>query len=200
MNNYNNPNTNVNINRNVFDNMRDQNMNGAMMIQGVPHLPNTSMKTQKINNIESLVERERNMRFKLKGQEEQFIYQPEKKRFTFYQFCRMHNPGRSAKKKDRKVHEMRKLNYDEEFQLLSKKEALITKEKLQKFIDSAPDHKYTLYETYEINSVDLPSDLELYTANSNILNGDSFLPAYQDNENISKYNPNETKRDYFLDT
>lgn len=198
MDSYNNSNSNMNVNRNVFDNMRDQNMNGAMMIRGVPHLPNTSTKTQKINNIESLVEKEKNMRFRLKGQEDQFMYQPEKKKFTFYQFCRMHNPGRSAKKKGHKVHEMRKLKYDEEFQLISKKEALISKEKLQKFIDNAPDHKYTLYETYEITSVDLPSDLELYTANSNILNGDSFLPAYQDNGDGSKYIPNEMKQDYFL--
>lgn len=183
--------------RNVFNNMRERNMNGAMMVQGVPYLPNTNIKTQKVNNIDSLVDRERNMRFTLKGQEEQFMYQPVKKQFTFYQFCRMHNPGRTERNNGRKVHEMRKLVYDEEYQLISKKKALISKEKLQKFIDNAPDHKYTLYETYEIESIDLPSDLELYTANSNILNGDTFLPAYQENDGGFKYN--DSRKDFLLD-
>jgi len=186
--------------RDVFNNTRGQNMNGAMMVQGVPHLPNTNIKTQRVNNIESLLERERNMRFKLKGQKEDFMYQPESKRFSFYQFCRMHNPSRTDRKNGNKIHEMRKLVYNEEYQLVSKKEALISKDKLQKFIDKAPEHKYTLYETYEIESVDLPSDLELYTANSNILNGDAFLPAFQENDGSFKYDSNsEGKKNYFLD-
>jgi hypothetical protein len=199
MDSYNNPYAKQNTDRNVFDNMRGSNMNGAMMVQGVPQLANTNIKTQRVNNIDTLVENERNMRFKLKGNDEKFTYQPEKKEFTFYQFCRMHNPERSARNKGRKVHEMRKLIYDEEYRVISRKEALISKDKLQKFIDNAPDHKYTLYETYEIESVDLPSDLEVYTANSNILNGDSFLPAFQESECGFRYDGENRKKDYFLD-
>jgi len=202
MDSYNNQYGDANSNRNVFDNMRNQDMNGAMMFQGVPRLPNTNIKTQKNNNIDSLVERERNMRFKLKDQDEMFSYQPEKKEFTFYQFCRMHNPGRTAKNKGRKVHEMRKLVYNEEYDIIARKEALISKSKLQKFIDSAPEHKYTLYETYEIESVDLPSDLEIYTANSNILNGDGFLPAFQENNGEFRYNDDSgegRRKNYFLE-
>ena len=66
MDSYNNPYGDPNANRNVFNNMRGKDMNGAMMFQGVPQLPNTNIKTQKVNNIDSLVERERNMRFQLK--------------------------------------------------------------------------------------------------------------------------------------
>lgn len=201
MDSYNNPHASPDANRNVFNNMRGANMNGAMMIQGVPHLSNVNVKTQKSNNIDALVEKERNMRFRLKGQDEKFDYRPEKKEFSFYQFCRMHNPGRTCRNNNKKVHEMRKLIYNEEYQVLSKKEALISAAKLQKFIDKAPDHKYTLYETYEIESVDLPSDLELYTANSNILNGDSFLPAFQDNGGEFKYDGSGSngRKGYFLD-
>jgi hypothetical protein len=193
---YNNP--HADPNRNVFNNMRGKNMNGAMMVNGLPHLPNVNVKTQGKNNVDDLMERERAIRFQLKEQDEKFVYSPEKKRFTFYQFCRMHNPGRTARNNGKKVHEMRKLVYDEEFQLVSKKEALISKAKLEKFINKAPDHKYTLYESYEIESVDLPSDLELYTANSNILNGDSFLPAFQENEGGFTYR-DDGKNNYFLD-
>jgi hypothetical protein len=163
MDSYNNPYAAQNSDRNVFDSNRGRDMNGAMMVQGVPHvphLPNTNIKTHRVNNIDSLLEKEKNMRFQLRGQKDDFTYQPESKRFTFYQFCRMYNPGRTARNRGKKVHEMRKLVYDEDYQLVSKKEAIISKAKLQKFIDNAPDHKYTLYETYEIESVDLPSDLE----------------------------------------
>lgn len=174
---------------NVFNSLKNRNMNGAMMVNGVPHLPRTNIKTQKVNNIDDLLEREKVRRFQLSPQEEEFVYQPEKRIFTFYQFCRMHNPDRTEKNGGNvKIHEMRKLIFDEEYQIISKKEALISARKLEKFINKAPDHKYTLYETYEISSVDLPSDLELYTANSNILNGDSFLPAYQEGEGFSIHN------------
>lgn len=199
MDSYNNQYAQPNEGRNVFNKMRHQNMNGAMMFQGAPMLPNTNVKTQKINNIDSLVERERNRRFKLKGQDEDFKYQPEKSNFTFYQFCRMHNPERTARNRGKKIHEMRKLVYDEEYHVVSRKEALISRSKLQKFIDNAPDHKYTLYETYEIESIDLPSDLEILTANSNILNGDGFLPAYQENNGEFKYDSEGGRKDYFLD-
>jgi hypothetical protein len=130
-------------------------------------------KSQRINNLDALLERERSTRFVLKSQDDNFIYQPEKRRFSFYQFCRMHNPGRTARNNGKKVHEMRKLIYDEEHNILEKKEALISAKKLDKFINKIPSHKFTLYETYEISLVDIPSDLEVFTAGSAILNGDS---------------------------
>ena len=58
---------------NVMNNLRNQNMNGAMMINGVPHLPRTNIKTQKVNNIDDLLEREKMRRFKLSPQDEEFV-------------------------------------------------------------------------------------------------------------------------------
>ena len=150
-------------------------------------------KTQRINNIDALIEREKTQRFQLKTQDDDFIYQPEKKRFSFYQFCRLANPGKTqeAKRKYKHfsddIHEFRKLVFNEEYEIVSQKEALISYSKLKKFIDKTPDHKYALYETYEIKFIDRPSDLEIYTANSDILNGNSFLPAYQENKGHSDY-------------
>lgn len=137
----------------------------------------------KRRDIDALAAREHTRRFKLVPQEDEFTYQPEKQNFSFYQFCRMHNPGQSQRIKEKrgvkvKIHEMRKLIYDEEYNLQTEKIALITADKLENFIKAAPDHKYTLYETYEIASIDYPSDLELYTANSQILNGSSHLEGY----------------------
>lgn len=139
--------------------------------------------TQKRNDIDILAARENRRRFKLVPQDDEFVYQPLKQNFSFYQFCRMHNPDRSKRiKLERgikvKVHEMRKLVYDEEYNLLKESTALITSDKLQNFIKVTQDHKYTLYETYEIESIDYPSDLELYTANSQILNGSTYLEGY----------------------
>jgi hypothetical protein len=144
--------------------------------------PHNNHKSQRINNIEILAERENVKRFKLRAQEDPFVYKPEQMEFSFYQFCRMHNPDRTAKNKNIKVHEMRKLMYDEEFQLKSNKHAMISAYKLEKFINKAPDHKYTLYETYEISSVDLPSDLELYTANSQILNNSAHIEGIREDD------------------
>jgi hypothetical protein len=143
--------------------------------------PRVKSSNQRVNNIDNLLEREKVRRFKLMPQEEEFVYQPEKKKFTFYQFCRMHNPDRTkANGKKIKIHEMRKLVLDEEYQIISKKEALISAPKLEKFIKKSPDHKYTLYEIYEIASVDMPSDLELFTANSQILGGSSHVKGFQE--------------------
>lgn len=123
------------------------------------------------------------LKFKLGCHEEKSIYQPEKKNFSFYQFCRMHNPDRTIYHKNNKikVHEMRKVVYDENYDIIRRKEALIKATDLKKFIDNLPENKYTIYETYEISLVDTPSDREMYTANSGILNGDSFYPAYSEN-------------------
>lgn len=143
-----------------------------------PIYPRNEQKSQRRNDIYLASTKENNKRIKLVPQVDPFIYQPAKINFPFYQICRMHNPSRTAKNNGKKIHEMRKLIYDQDFQLVSKKEALIENDKLQRFIDKAPDNKYTLYETYEITSIDLPSDLELYTANSQILNGTTHMKCY----------------------
>lgn len=79
---------------------------------------------------------------------------------------------------------MRKIVYDEEHTIVKSTEALISAPKLKKFIKSTPAHKFTLYETFDIKLIDTPSDLEVYTACSAILNGDSFLAGYDNDKPI----------------
>lgn len=141
---------------------------------------NRSTKLNTVEQLEQLVQLESNRRFKLKNNDEEFVYNPEKHTFSFYQFCRMHNPDRSNGSNKYKIHEMRKLIFDEQYNLIYKKEALIDSVKLQKFISNAPNNKYTLYETYEIGLIDMPSDLELHTANSHILNGSPYMDGFDE--------------------
>jgi len=141
-------------------------------------------RSQRINNLDALFDREKVTRFALAAQEEKFVYRPEKKLVSFYQFCRMHNPKRSTSVSTQKIHEMRKIVYNEEHQIVKSTEALISAPKLKKFIKSTPAHKFTLYETFDIKLIDMPSDLEVYTACSAILNGDSFLAGYDNDKPI----------------
>lgn len=101
-------------------------------------------------------------RLKLKLHEEQFVYKPDETTFTFYQIC-------SYPSKDKK-HQIRKLFYDQDFKLLDKRESKIKKNKLDKFLKGADEHKYELIPTYEIDIVPLPSEAELMTVNSKLLN------------------------------
>jgi len=142
----------------------------------------SSHRSQRVNNLDALFDREKVTRFTLAAQEEKFVYRPEKKLVSFYQFCRMHNPKRSTS--TQKIHEMRKIVYDEEHTIVKSTEALISAPKLKKFIKSTPAHKFTLYETFDIKLIDTPSDLEVYTACSAILNGDSFLAGYDNDKPI----------------
>lgn len=101
-------------------------------------------------------------RFKLKTYEEKFVYKPEETRFTFYQICTY--PSNDGK------YQIRKLFYDQDFKLLNKRESKLKKKKLDKFLKGADEHKYELISTYEIKSVPLPSEAELMTVNSKLLN------------------------------
>lgn len=188
-----------NITGNNGQKINPDKMNGAMMINGVPHFPRPNGNTQRSNDLESRINREKNIRFRLKEQKDKFTYQPEKILFPFYQICRMHHPERTELT-GKKVHEMRKIIYDEDFNPVSVKQAIISANRLQKFIDTAPENKYTLYETYEVIDIPPPTDLEIHTASSKILNGDSFLPAYQEGDGTFQYTKMENKRKgYFLD-
>jgi hypothetical protein len=101
-------------------------------------------------------------RFKLKTQDELFAYKPEEVSFKFYQIC-MHSI-------DGKYHELRKLTYNQDLEVLYRGESKLKKSKIDKFVKNAPDHKYEIVSTYEISTVPLPSTAELLVVNSQILN------------------------------
>jgi hypothetical protein len=100
-------------------------------------------------------------KFRLIKQEEDFIYKPDERQFSFYQICFF------PVSKKRKV---RKIIYNENGDIMRNTEALLKKDKLDKFLKKCPKYKYTIYPTYDLDVVGFPSSLEILTAKSQILN------------------------------
>lgn len=107
------------------------------------------------------LETDKKLMFRLKEQEEEFAYSPEQRNFTFYQICQF-----AVDKK----YQVRKLTYDEHGEVVKSKVAKIKKSKLEKFIKSCPEYKYTIYPAYNLDVVGPPQPNEILTAKSQILN------------------------------
>lgn len=114
------------------------------------------------NNIEDIMQKEEKRRFNLKVQEEEFIFKPEERQFTFYQIC-----GYPIDKK----YEVRKVIYDENGEMLTHRSKKLKKDILDKFLKKAPEYKYTVYPTYHLSDIGFPEDGEILMAKSSILNG-----------------------------
>jgi len=102
-----------------------------------------------------------NMRFKLKSYEEDFIFHPEQRQFSFYQICQFPIDKKYA---------VRKLIYDETGELITYREAILKKDILDKFLKKCPEYKRTIYPTYELGIIGFPEANEILTARSQILN------------------------------
>lgn len=114
------------------------------------------------NKLENSITDERKMRIQLKDREEEFVYNPTERIFTFYQIC-----GYALKKK----YNIRKLKYNEYCELIDYTETAVKKDVVGKFVKKCPTFKYSIYPTYELNVVEFPKDNEILTAQSQILNG-----------------------------
>jgi hypothetical protein len=99
--------------------------------------------------------------FCLKSQEEDFIYKPEERRFSFYQICQFSIDDK---------HRVRKIIYDEFGEMVEKREKWLAKERVNKFLKKCPKYKYTIYPSYDLDVVGYPEDNEILTAKSQILN------------------------------
>lgn len=106
---------------------------------------------------------DKKVRFRLKTNENEFDYKPEKKKFNFYQICQFDMDDK---------HLIRKLVYDQNLNLIRKKEVKIKKEKLKKFIKETNDNRYILYPTYNFDGITLPVESDILLASSQILNND----------------------------
>jgi hypothetical protein len=107
------------------------------------------------------LETDRKLSFRLKEQDEDFVYNPEKRKFTFYQICQF--------AVDKQYH-IRKIIYDEMGEMISHKEAKLKKIKLEKFLKGSPKYKYTLYPAYNLDIVGYPQSNEVLMAKSQLLN------------------------------
>ena len=111
------------------------------------------------------------MKFKLVPQEEDFIYKPDKRFYSFYQICKFTTDCDKIPANQRKYH-IRKIVFDEysEIDHRQTKTKFIKKYKLDVFLTKCPTYKYTLYSTYNLDVVGLPDPNEILTAQSQILN------------------------------
>lgn len=126
------------------------------------HMASLRVAAQRNNNrFEKSLENDKRMEFRLKEQEEEFVYQPESRQFSFYQIC-MYSV-------DKKYH-VRKIIYDEYGDMVKSKEDKLKKSKLDKFLKKCPEYKYTIYPAYNLDIVGLPQPNEILTAKSQILN------------------------------
>jgi hypothetical protein len=117
-----------------------------------------TMKTGRNKNSSDVSDR---MRFKLKSHEEDFIFQPQRRQFSFYQICQFPIDKKYA---------VRKLIYDETGELITYREAPFKKEVLDKFLKKSPEYKRTIYPAYELGVIGFPEANEILTARSQILN------------------------------
>ncbi len=117
--------------------------------------------SEKIQLLDDRLETETKKRFQLGVQKEDFIYQPNKRQFTFYQICQF------AIDKQYKV---RKVIFNESGEMMDYTEKYIKKDILNKFIKKCPKFKYTIYPAYDLDIVGFPDPYEILTAQSHILN------------------------------
>lgn len=125
-----------------------------------PHIQSLNNQ-QNIQLLDDQLENETKKRFQLGTQKDDFIYQPNKKQFSFYQICQF-----AIDKK----YKVRKAIFNESGDMLSYTEKCIKKEILNKFIKKCPKFKFTIYPTYDLDVVGFPDPYEILTAQSHILN------------------------------
>jgi hypothetical protein len=128
------------------------------MIGDYTYSPSSRIKN---NNIEDCLDREDKLRFRLQSQEEEFIYKPDERQFSFYQICQFHVD---------KKYKVRKLIYNENGDMMTHREKAMKKDILDRFLKKCPDYKYTIYPTYDLDVVGFPDPNEILTAKSHILN------------------------------
>ena len=121
---------------------------------------NTRMIKQN-NDLNDSIETEKKYRFKIGTQEEDFIYKPDERQFSFYQICHF-----SVDKK----YMVRKIIYNELREMIEYREKKMHKDVLKKFLKKCPEYKYTIYPTYDLDVVGFPEPDEILTVGSCILN------------------------------
>jgi hypothetical protein len=100
-------------------------------------------------------------RFRLETQDDNFIYKPEEREFSFYQICRFPVDKR---------HKVRKYIYNELGEVVKVTEDTIKKSTLDRFLKGCPKYKFTIYPTYDLDVVGDPTPGEISQARSLILN------------------------------
>jgi len=114
-----------------------------------------------MNELDKFLKKDNKIKFRLESQEEDFIFKPDDRRFSFYQICQFHID---------KKYMVRKLIYNENGEMLEYREKKMKKDILDKFLKHCQKFKYTIYPVYDLDVVGFPDPNEILTAKSNILN------------------------------
>lgn len=93
------------------------------------------------------------------------------KTFVFYQFCLFIND-----KYER--YNIRKIVYDNSFNILNVREFMIPKDDYIKLIEILPKHKYMTYSTFNLSTIDVPCEGELMMATSELLSNEINYYGY----------------------
>jgi hypothetical protein len=102
-----------------------------------------------------------NFTFK-RNKDPDMVYKPQPVEFTFYQFCQFPNPLN-------KKYGVRRLKFNENFEIIDVKEKDYVKKKIDKFIERIPENKYSFYPTHTIKMVAYPNPDKIIGANSELL-------------------------------
>lgn len=95
--------------------------------------------------------------------QEQYIYNPNHKLYTFYQICQFKNPIINK-------YEVRKIIFNQLGEIMKTFEKGYPKKKLEIFMENNSSNKYALYPTTKIENVDLPNPNNILNAKSELLN------------------------------
>lgn len=91
--------------------------------------------------------------------------------FVFFQICLFLNDKYNR-------YNIRKIYYDNKFNILDVKEYMIPKYDYIELINILPKHKYNTYATYNLSTIDIPSEGELIIATSELLSNDVNYYGY----------------------
>ena len=95
-----------------------------------------------------------------KKQNPEMCYNPKPIEYSFYQICSYPEDG---------FFNVRKLIYNQNFELIKTYEKEYPKKKIDKFLKITPKQKYQLYPTMKLNLVAHPNPDQIISANSNLL-------------------------------
>lgn len=110
------------------------------------------------------------MSFKFVSKQDDMLYNPKKQLTSFYQICKM-SCGKN-------YYTVRKIIVDEHGYTVSTKEHNYKKTRLEQFLKTAPDNKYEIYPTHDINLINPPEPGKILAAKSSLLNDNNAYSGY----------------------
>jgi hypothetical protein len=104
-----------------------------------------------------------NTRIKFVKNGDEMLYNPEKRKDTFYQFCQFKNQYSGA-------FGSRKIIFDEHGTILKIYEREYTAEKIEEFTKHHKINKYKMYPVNDVKYIDLPNGNDMTESRSELLN------------------------------